>query len=208
MGLFNREETEKQQLKRLSKHAGNVVEMLKGTLKGPQGTDMTIVLLYAAGLAGCACHEAVKAEGGTFAKATTTNGRSYYLSDDVNKYLLENPISVCGFVKAVSSITDDDVRALVVAVVQSLGTDDFKIWGMEPDGVYKGIRQCWDGILETMTKPWCKRPSEWPIFYSIVLQNVILQAISIGAPADEIGKMAMSCAIPVSRMDTDSLVSA
>ena len=58
MGLFNREETEKQQLKRLSKHAGNVVEMLKGTLKGPQGTDMTIVLLYAAGLAGCACHEA------------------------------------------------------------------------------------------------------------------------------------------------------
>ena len=135
MGLFNREETEKQQLKRLSKHAGNVVEMLKGTLKGPQGTDMTIVLLYAAGLAGRACHEAVKAEGGTFAKATATNGRSYYLGDDVNKYLLENPTSVYGFVKAVSSITDDDVRALVVAVVQSLGTDDFKIWNMEPDGV-------------------------------------------------------------------------
>lgn len=205
VGLFNKKETEQKLLKRLSRHAGNVIELLKAQLRGPQGTDMTFVLLYAAGLAGIACHEAVKAEGGTFAVATTTSGKNYYLGDDVNRHLLESRTSVLSFVNAVCEGVADDVPALVSSIVLTMGTDKLNVWGMTPESVYERVKQCWDGIFHTMTSLYCKQPSDWPVFYGIVLQNVILQSISVGAPRDEVGKMAMECAAVLSRMDVDSL---
>ena len=80
MGLFDmfaKKETDEQTVERLAKNAGNIVEMLKDTLRGPNGVDMKFPLLYAAGLAGHACLEAVKAERGTFQVATTKDGKQY-----------------------------------------------------------------------------------------------------------------------------------
>ena len=66
MGLIRNKENEEQIAKRLASNAGSVIAMLKGTLRNEQGTDLTSCLLYAAGLAGMACHEAVKASNGSF----------------------------------------------------------------------------------------------------------------------------------------------
>ena len=82
MGLFDmfaKKETDEQTVERLAKNAGNIVEMLKDTLRGPNGVDMKFPLLYAAGLAGHACLETVKAERGTFQVATAKNGKHFYL---------------------------------------------------------------------------------------------------------------------------------
>ena len=202
MGLFGRKESEEKVLRRLSKGAGNVVGLLKSQLRGPQGTDMTFVLLYAAGLAGIACHEAVRADRGTFAVVTTKDGKTFYLGDDVNKYLLENRTSVLSFVDAVCEGVAGEIPAMVSGIVLNMGSDRLRIWGMTPESVYERVKACWDGIFGTMTTLYCKRPSEWPIFYGIVLQYVILLSIQVGAPKDEVGRMAMECATVISRMGT------
>lgn len=206
MGLFNRKESEEQMLKRLSKGAGNVIAMLKGVLRGPQGTDMTIVMIYAAGLAGCACHEAVKAEGGTFAMVKTTNGQTFYMGDDVNKYLLEDRLSVISFISAVGEGAIDNVLSYVIAFVSSLGDPNLSVCDMTADSVYRMVKECWDGIYATMTTRICKAPSEWPVLYGIVLQNIMREALQIGAPADEVKRIALECSIALSRMGDDTFV--
>jgi len=76
--------TDKATVERLCKNAGNIVAMLKSVLAGPQGTDLCVVALYAAGLAGIACHEAVKATGKTQVVVGVANGKKYYMGDAVN----------------------------------------------------------------------------------------------------------------------------
>ncbi|MBQ8068004.1 MAG: hypothetical protein IJ201_06645 [Solobacterium sp.] len=205
MGLIQNGENEEQIAKQLASDAGKVIAMLKGTLRTEQGTDLTACLLYAAGLAGMACHEAVKASNGSFHVATVKDGRKFYFGDDVNRYLLEGRTSVFSFCNAVTNVTADTVRALAVSVVQRVGGEDLTIWNMPADIVYQRIKTCWDGIHENMTVRFCKAPSEWPVLYGIVMQNILLESIKVGAPAEEAGRMAMECALVISRMDTDSL---
>ena len=205
MGLFSGKETDEQVVKRLAKKARSIVAMLKGAFKGPNGTDMKFPLLYAAGLAGYACHQAVKAEHGTFAVAETKNGKHFYFGDDVNRYLLENPCSVWSFCQAVTHLDQEKIIGIVVNTVQTVGTDRLQIWNMTPDSVYPHIKSCWDGIYPNMTEKFCRKPSEWPILYGIVLQNIILQSIEAGASPEEAGLMAMECAVVISRMDDDSI---
>ncbi len=205
MGLIRNAENDEQIAKRLASDAGSVIAMLKGTLRTERGTDLTACLLYAAGLAGMACHEAVKASNGSFHVAAVKDGRKYYFGDDVNRYLLESWTSVFSFCNAVTGVTADTVRALAVSVVQRVGGEDLTIWNMPADIVYQRIKACWDGIHENMTARFCRAPSEWPVFYGIVMQNILLESIKVGAPAEEAGRMAMECALIISRMDTDSL---
>lgn len=205
MGMFRNIENEEQIAKRLASNAGSVIAMLKGTLRNEQGTDLTACLLYAAGLAGMACHEAVKASNGSFHVATVKDGRKFYFGDDVNRYLLESRTSVFSFCNAVTGVTADTVRALAVSVVQRVGGEDLTIWNMPADIVYQRIKACWDGIHENMTARFCKSPLEWPVLYGIVMQNILVESIKVGAPAEEAGRMAMECALVLSRMDTDSL---
>ena len=208
MGLFDmfaKKETDEQTVERLAKNAGNIVEMLKDTLRGPNGVDMKFPLLYAAGLAGHACLEAVKAERGTFQVATAKNGKRFYFGDDLNHYLLEDKYSVFSFCNAVSHNETEEILAIVKDTAMKVGGDELLIWGMPADSVYPKIKDCWDGIFINMTNRYCRRPSEWPVLYSIVLQNVILQAISAGAKDQEAGRMAMEVAIVIAKMDDDSI---
>lgn len=77
MGPIQNGENEEQIAKQLASDASKVIAMLKGTLRTEQGTDLTACLLYAAGLAGMACHEAVKASNGSFHVATVKDGRTF-----------------------------------------------------------------------------------------------------------------------------------
>ncbi len=205
MGLFSRKETEEKKLKRLAGGADRVAAMLMDTLRGPNGVDIKLPLLWASGLAGHACHRAVKELGGHVALITTKDGKKYYYGDAVNKYLLEDHLSVYSFVSAVSHLEQDKVLGIVVDVTNSLGTDRLNIWNMTPESVYPEIKRCWDGIYENMTARYCKDASEWPILFGLVTQLIILKAIQAGAGAEEAGLMAMQCAIVISKMDDDSL---
>lgn len=206
MGLFNRQESEKKKLDRLAKGADRVAAMLMATLRTPQGVDVKFPLLYASGLAGHACRQAVKALGGQVAVITTKDGKTYYYGDAVNKYLMEDHLSVLSFVNAVCHLKEEQVTGIAVEMTNSLGTDRFNIWNMTPESVYSQIKECWDGIFDNMTRRFCKDPSEWPILFGITTQMILQKALQAGAGEEEAGLMAMQCAYVISKMDDDSLV--
>ena len=130
---------------------------------------------------------------------------TYYYGEAVNKYLMEDHLSVLSFVNAVSNLKEEQVAGIAVEMTNSLGSDRFNIWGMTPESVYPKIKECWDGIYNNMTANYCKDPSEWPMLFGITTQMIILKAIEAGAGAEEAGLMAIQCAYVISKMDDDSL---
>ena len=204
MGLFKKNETEEHLLKRLSGHAGNALHMFKAYFNTPNGIDIRRALIFTAALAGHACHQAVKAEKGSFAVATTKDGKRFYFGDDLNRYLLEGRLSVANFIFAASDISQDDVLAIISGFAKHIGEENLTVCGYDPKSLYEQVNSCWEGIFVNMTSRSCKAPAEWPILYGIVLQNIMLTAIDAGAPKDEVGKIAVECAVAISKMDKGS----
>lgn len=97
-GLFEMEETEEQKLQRLSEHAGRILNMFKAFFKTPKGIDIRRALVFTAALAGHACLQAVKANNGSFAVVETEDGKRFFFGDDLNRYLLEDRLSVVNFI--------------------------------------------------------------------------------------------------------------
>ena len=203
MGLFSRKETDEQILKRISANAGNAVNMFKAYFNTPKGLDARMALIFTSALAGFSCHKAVEANHEKFMRVTTDSGKNYYFGDDLNRYLLESSLNVIGFITAVTGIGKEDVLTIVSDFANNVGSD-FKVCGFEPKELYDQVSECWDGIFDNMTSRYCKSPSEWPILFGIVVQNILMTAIGAGAPKDEAGKIAVECAVAVSKMDKDS----
>ncbi|MCQ2423182.1 MAG: hypothetical protein MJ064_09420 [Lachnospiraceae bacterium] len=196
---------EQEMLDRLCSRAGNIIAMLKSVLSGKNGTDLYIVTLYAAGLAGIACHEAVKAVGEPMVEVECANGKKYYMGDAVNRYLHENKYSVTGFACAITNMPQSSVLAIVERQANAMGTERYVVAGnMDPVDLYKHIKGCWDGIKDNMTLSYCKRPEEWPVLYGIVMQNVVREALNL-APKEAIFNTAVDVACALSKMDLESL---
>ena len=204
MGLFTKKEPEEQILKRLAGNAGNMIEMFKAHFNTSNGVDIRSALIFTSALAGHACHRAVKTEGGVFSVVSTKTGKNFYFGDDVNKYLLENRLSIVSFCTAVTDVTGDDVLKIAADQAMRIGAESSKICGYDPKSLYEQVSQCWDGIFDNMISKYCKSSAEWPVLFGIVLQNILITAINTGAPKDEAGRIAVECAMAVSKMDSDS----
>lgn len=192
---------DKEMLDRLCSHAGNIIAMLKSVLSGKNGTDLYIVTLYAAGLAGIACHEAVKTLGEPMVEVSCANGKKYYMGDAVNKYLYESKYSVTGFVCAITQMPQSALMGIIQRQASTMGTENFVVSGnMDPEDLYKNIKGCWDGIKDNMTLQYCKKPEEWPVLYGIVLQNIMKEAMNV-APKEAIFNTAVDVACALSKMD-------
>lgn len=191
-------------------NAGRIIAMFQHVFQTPQGTDAAKMLLYAAGMAGHACHEAVKAEGKPFTVVTVKDGRKYYMGDALNHYLLEDRYSVLAYLDGffehfAAGEQKPDAKAAVIRAVQVLGTEEERIWGLyPPQEIYPHIRECWDGIYANMTGKYCSTPQEMPVLFGIVLQNVMAQ-VPEKVPRAEVYAMALNCALIISKMDEDSL---
>lgn len=202
--LSHKQETEQEILDRLCGEAGHLIEMFRHYFSTPQGVDLRRALVFTAALAGHACHRAVKAENGTFAVVTDRDGKNYYFGDDLNRYLLENSMSVAGFCTAVTGLTREDVLAAVAGCANAVGSEDHTVCGYDPGVLYREVSDCWDGIFDNMTARYCKTPSEWPVLYGIVLQNFLMTALDAGAPEEEAGRIALVSAVYMSKLDRDS----
>ena len=203
MGWFGKE-TDEQRVKRLAGHAGGIIEMLKSVFRTEEGTDLFKVLVFSASLAGVACHEAVKAGKGTFAAVEDRKGRKYWFGDDLNKYLLENRTSVAGFCTAVVPLGQEEIPAIATAFISSIGDEEMTVCGFRAEDLWNQVHQCWEGIYTNMTAKYCRSCEDWPVLYGIVLQNILIQAIQAGAPKEEACRTALTCAMAVSKMDSDS----
>lgn len=207
-----REQREKNDdvIQRLSGNAGHIIAMLKDVFHTSQGLDYWKALLYASGLAGYACHQAVKAEQGSFALVETSAGKKFFFGDDVNKYLLEDRYSVLCFMNGIyqhicPGKEAPDIQGIIKNAVSDIGNGEYKIWNVYiPEEAFKAIKSCWDGIYENMTSQYCKKPSEWPTLYGIVLQNIMSEAMKV-IPPENVYIAALECALYISKMDMESL---
>ena len=197
-------ETEEQVLERLAGHAGSVLNMFRAYFSTSDGIDAHRALIFTSALAGHACLQAVKAEKGSFAVVTTEDGRRFYFGDDLNRYLLEDRMSVANLCAAVSELSQEDVLSIVAGFARQIGEETMTVCGYDPKSLYRQVSSCWEGIFDNMTSKYCRSPAEWPILFGIVLQNILLMAIDAGAPKEVAGEIAVECAAAVSKMDQDS----
>lgn len=197
-------------LERLSKNASAIINMFKSVFQTPNGLDVRRALLFASGLAGYACHQAVKASGEPFVVAETTERKKFYMGDALNQYLLEGKYSVLAFCNGFfDNFAKDEVRPdaieIVKKAVSDIGNRNYKIWDIfPPDYVYTEIKNCWNGIYNNMTAAYCESPQEWPVLFAIVLQNIMVIASQV-VPKAALYSLALECAIFISKMDDDSI---
>ncbi|MBP0973092.1 MAG: hypothetical protein J5851_04215 [Oscillospiraceae bacterium] len=197
-------------LERIAGNAGNIIRMFNHVFATENGFDAQRGLLFASGLAGYACHQAVKASGGKFVVVETDAHKKFYMGDDVNKYLLEDKYSVLSFCNGFFEQTAKGEEApavvpLIRRAASVIGDKEYRIWNVfPPEYVYTEIGNCWDGIYENMTSKYCESPEEWPILFGIVLQNMMMIAAKVIKP-EEAFRLSMECALFVSKMDDDSI---
>ncbi|MBR3629208.1 MAG: hypothetical protein IKN55_01885 [Oscillospiraceae bacterium] len=197
-------------LERLAGKAGSILAMFSSVFQTEQGFDVQKGLLFASGLAGYACHQAVKSTGGLFVVVETDDHKKYYMGDEVNKYLLEGQYSVLSFcvgfcTHAAPGEPVPDVLPLVRKAAAVLGSGEYRIWNKYPPAyVFGEIKNCWDGIYENMTAKYCESPEEWPVLFGIVLQNMMSVAAKVIKP-EEAFRLAMECALYISKMDEESV---
>ncbi len=210
MSLFKKKDDDAATVTRLSSHAGNIIQMLKQVLGVHDDSRRWHLLAYACGLAGYACHLAVKANHGSFMQVETKSGKKYYFGDDVNQYLLESKHSVLNYMSgAYSYISPGKALPDVVPIIQNaasvIGNEEYRLWNRyAPEEVFRSIKDCWDGIYDNMTAKYCKTPSEWPILFGIVLQNIMIELMKSYSP-ESVFIAALECTIFISKMDVDSL---
>ena len=202
--IISDEEAKAEKMSRLCDRAGRVVIMLLESFKSAKGIDIKLSLLFAAGLAGYACHQAVAREGGEFSVIETDNGKKFFLGDDINKYLFENETSIYTFCNALGGINQADLITMIEGISGKINGENRVIWNLSAESVFKNIRECWDKNFDSMILGSCVEPSEWPILMGIALQNIMIEAGKV-APKEEVAKLAMECVIMISMMSDESL---
>lgn len=189
-------------VERLAKEASHIIAMFESVYPDKQER-----LKMVSALAGHACHQAVKANGESFVTIQTKDGLEFYFGDDINYYLLEGPFSVLTFMKGyyenkVAAGKAPDIHESIKNAMSYVGNPLYRIWNQHFPGIlYNQVKECWTGIYQNMTARYCKNPSEWPVLYGIVLQNIMFQ--SDLAPEETFYK-ALECILFISKMDDKS----
>ena len=197
-------------VERLAQNAGNIVAMFKDTFSSGFGLDIEKALMFSAGMAGYACHQAVIANKEPFMAVSMADNKKFYMGDAVNKYLMESKYNVLGFCDGFFELkglgmTKPDPIEIVKREAKVLGDKGYRIWDkIDPAVAYKEVKACWEGIYSNMTGAYCKSPSEWPVLYGIVLQNIMIEAAKV-TTVSRVYNMAVECVLYISKMDDDSI---
>lgn len=201
--MMKKVEVTRADVERLNKNAGCIIAMFERVC-----TDKMERLKLVSALTGYACHQAVIANGETFIQVGTTDGLIYYFGDAVNYYLLEAPYNLLCFLKGyyeneVKEPKELDINTPIRNAAISVGDSTYQIWGKySPKSVYMATKDCWQGIFDNLTARFCRKPSEWPVLYAIVLQNILF---NMDIDPEEGFFKALECALYISKMDMKSI---
>lgn len=198
-----KKETKEEIISRLTPLAGNIVNMINDVCK--QNSSLGSSLLYASGLAGYACKEAIKDQGKLRIKIKTNDDLSFYFGEEINNYLIKNDTSIYSFCSAVTDMPKDEMYEILSNVSNNISIGNLYVGDKTASSVYSLIKPYFEGIFDNMTNAYCKSSDEWPILYGIVLQQIIKEEIDKGNSPSNIRLEAMECVAIISRMDHDSL---
>lgn len=196
--------------------AFEIRETLLRGMKGPKGVHIESLLCALGALAGYACQASARAEGmargdsesALFRIVQTADGTRYFYGDSINRPLAELPYSVWGLTEAAArhhgAINLPDRHELFTYVTQTVGTSQFGIPRL-PEGHGTGdtpvnyVTGLW-GVMSASLKRNCRKPSEWPIAFALVIQQVIGKGKDTISP-ELAFRIVMESAIPMSKMD-------
>lgn len=196
--------------------AKEVTQRLMGVMKTEKGVHVESVLSALGALAGYACQASLRAqaleknlpETAAFTVVQAKNGKQYFFGDPLNGAVAESQHSVWGLAAGAAQHAGcqnlPDINDVFRHVSQTIGGDQFGIPRI-PDGHRPGdtpinyLKGLWPQLLP-LTKMLCPKPVDWPIMYSLALQNVIVMAKEVIDPGLALS-VAMESAIPMSKVD-------
>lgn len=191
-------------IQRLAGDAGRIVAMFEEVKKNPEER-----LMLAAGMAGYACHQAVKENKEPLIFTETKDGKKFFFGDAVNFYLLENPYSVLNLLsgyyknKTDKEVSSSDIKKFVSQGINNIADKDFLLAKrFHPSDIYQMVFDCWHGIYDNMTSRYCKTADEWSVLYAIVLQNILNH---MDGKPEQLFNKAVECALYLSKMDYTSI---
>ena len=198
-----------------------ITQRVMESLKSKDGVHVESVLGILGSLAGYACHAAYREEfvdsgryqeNQVFTSVTGKEGEQYYFSDNTNKLLAEDKVSVWGIVAGnsvhLSQVPLPDIKTLFLQVTKSVGSKDFGIPQVpeehkptEQPLTY--VKKLWHPLLPAVEK-FCEGPMERPILFAFAIQHAINLSKDVIPPA-EAAKLVMECAVPMSKIGPEWL---
>lgn len=202
----NTEEKFKKNIEPLINPMLEVISTLNDTFTISGHLDMFCVIVYSAGLAGIACHEAVKASGEKQFVLETDDGRKYYFGDAVNSYLCEDDLSVINTILLMTDGTREEALEIVRQQAATIGSDRFILHGdIDPHYLFVNVKACWDDLFDRIISKYSIAPSQWPVLYALIL-GMMIKKTQPYTTKEELFKTSVEVAFALSKIDTDSLI--
>lgn len=206
--------------------AQEILNMLLQFMKDDKGVHTESLLCALGSLGGIAAQASIRAknisnslpETASLSCAESTNGSKFYFGDDLNHILAGDPYSVLSLAAAgAESIGVKDISKNYVSIVKELLEYSIDTMGGEKYGIPRlpqnhmpasnpiEYAKLWP-VIKPKIELFCPNPSHWPVLFGLAIQNALDMAKDAVDPAIAI-KIVMESAVPMSKVDLDSLKS-
>lgn len=193
-----------------------IFQRMLESLKDSKGVHVESLLTALGALAGYACQANLRAqalikgmpETAPFQVVSTKDGKQYYFGDPLNNAIAGSQYSVWGVVGGAAQHAGaqefPDLNEIFQHTASVLGSESFGIPRV-PDAHKAGstplnyLKRHWPELLPSV-KLFCPNPADWPLLYSLAIQ----EAIYAGKAAVEPGmafRIVMESAVPMSKVD-------
>lgn len=193
-----------------------VFQRLLDGMKTAKGVHIESLLCALGALAGYACQANLRAqalskgmsETAPFQTVGTKDGKQYFFGDPLNNALVGSQYSVWGIVggaaQHVGAKEFPDPKEVFQHTASVLGSEQFGIPRV-PDNHKPGdtpinyLKAIWPSLFPTV-KLFCPTPVDWPILYSLAIQEAIYAGKDTIDP-NVAFRIVMESAIPMSKVD-------
>jgi len=193
-----------------------VFQRILSGMKDAKGVHIESLLCALGALAGYACQASLRAqalmkgvpETAAFQTVATKDGKQYFFGDPLNKALAESQHSVWSIVGGAAQHAGakefPDLKEIFEHTASALGTDGFGVPRVPEkhaagDKPINFLKAMWPALFPTV-KLFCQGPHEWPILYSLAIQEAIYAGKDAIDPAIAF-RIVMESAVPMSKVD-------
>lgn len=193
-----------------------IFQRLLDCMKNEKGVHIESLLCALGALAGYSCQANLRAqalakgmpETAAFQIIATNDGKQYFFGDPLNNALAGNQHSVWGLAAGAAQQAGanelPDLNEIFQHTISVLGGEQFGIPRIPAnnragDTPINYLKTIWPSFFPTV-KLFCPNPADWPILYSLAIQEAIEVGKSIIDPSLAL-KIVMESAIPMSKVD-------
>ena len=211
-----RERTKEDPLVGAKLGAKEVLQRLIDGMKNERGVHVESLLCALGALAGYSCQANLRAqalskgmpETAPFQAVETKDGKKYFFGDPLNNALAGSQHSVWGLAAGAAQHAGagelPDINDIFKHTSSVLGGQEFGVPRVPQqhaagDLPINYLKALWPTLFPAV-ELFCPNPVDWPILFSLAIQEVIIMAKSVIAP-DLALRIIMESAVPMSKID-------